>query len=284
LEANRRLFRSMVAVPIGRRRLQQAVIAPAVPATTPPQEIVLPEGLIPISSLPETHPAPAYLLQRDFDIAYLAETWGISFCDWCMTCRPVATNRIVIPIYRPAQMFVQSSDDPQQLVLGGWQARIVPGLESLSGSDAKYLSAEGMQKSELLYGLHLAIATQGPVYLVEGPSDCWRIGPGAVAIFGKDLSTTQKLLLVHHFIGRPIVVMLDPDAHEAAEQIQHELHLARGNAEGDNRVVIAEVPSHREDPADCTCDEIITAGNAALTRSANVSRSRHLVQSSSESV
>jgi DNA primase len=165
-------------------------------------------------------------------------------------------------------MFAPSPTEPQRLVLGGWQARIVPGLEPPTGEDAKYLSATGMQKSELLYGLHLAIAAQGPVYVVKGPSDCWRIGPGAVAIFGKTLATTQKLLLVHHFVGRPIVMMLDPDARQSAEQIQRELALARGHAEGDNRVVIADVPSHREDPADCTRDEIIAAANAALMRPA----------------
>jgi hypothetical protein len=62
-----------------------------------------------------------------------------------------------------------TASDAHTLVLGGWQARIVPGHEVLGGSDAKYLSAAGMQKSELLYGLTLAIAGDGPVYVVEGP-------------------------------------------------------------------------------------------------------------------
>ena len=84
-----------------------------------------------------------------------------------------------------------------------------------------------MQKSELLYGLHLAINAMREIYVVEGPADAWRVGPGAVALFGKDLSQTQKLLLVHHFIGRRIVVMLDQDAHEEALKIQHDLRLAR---------------------------------------------------------
>jgi hypothetical protein len=220
--------------------------------------------LIPIPDLPETHPAPAYLLQRGFDLLYLQQTWDISFCDSCLNCRPPATNRIIIPIYRPAQMFAPAPNGQQELALGGWQARSVPDLPPLAGADAKYLFARGMQKSELLYGLHLAPGAQGPVYLVEGPTDCWRIGPGAVAIFGKSLSQTQKLLLVHHFAGRPIVVMLDPDAYESAAKIQHELALARSNLQGDNRVVLAELPGHREDPADCSPAEIFQAAEVAL--------------------
>ena len=85
-----------------------------------------------------------------------------------------------------------------------------------------------------------------------------------MAIFGKDLSQTQKLLLVHHFAGRPIIVMLDPDAYEEAERIQHTLFLTRGRAEGDNRVAVADLPAHREDPAACTREEITAAASQAL--------------------
>ena len=271
-EGNRQILRSRLAVPLGRRHSGRVASAQqfcsgeqnlTASAPTTPQPIILPEGLIPITALPETHPAPAYLLQRGFDLQYLQDVWDVSFCDWCLACRPLVSNRIVIPVYRPAQLF-SAATEGQQPVLAGWQARAVPGIEPLGGSDAKYLSAEGMQKSELLYGLHLALATKGPVYLVEGATDAWRIGPGAVALFGKDLSQTQKLLLVHHFVGRPILVLLDPDAHEAAERVQHELHLARGGLAGDNRVILVELPPGTEDPAACTPEEIQAAANRAL--------------------
>jgi hypothetical protein len=264
-ESNRRLFRSMVAVPLGRRgRVAPVSGTPA--SVTPrvqPQEIILPEGLITINSLPPTHPAAAYLIARGFDLDYLAQVWGVSFCDSCLNCRPIATHRIVAPIHRPAQMFAPTTA-PTTPVLAGWQARVIPGLETLGGTDAKYLSAEGMQKAELLYGLLPAIESTAPVCVVEGVTDCWRIGPGSVALFGKSPSTTQKLLLVHHFAGRPIVVMLDREATTEAQCIQHELALARGNGEGDNRVVIAELPAHRDDPADCIRDEIDHAFRRAL--------------------
>jgi len=264
--ANRRIFRSMAAAPIGRQRHRARVEFPS--SATRPQEaheIVLPDGLIPIDALPASHPGPAYLQRRGFDCTDLASTWQISFCDSCMNCQPVATNRIVIPVYRPAQMFAPATAEPQSQVLAGWQARIVPGLLPLAGEDNKYLFPSGMQKSELLYGLHLAMQTSGPVFVVEGTSDCWRIGPGAVGLFGKSLSTTEKLLLVHHFAGQPIVILLDRDAHQDAEQIQRQLLLARSGLPGDNRVVIAELPAHRDDPADCTREEIFDAARCALT-------------------
>ena len=252
-EANRQILRSRLAVPVSRRYAQQVPLAAPVQTCQPPAEFVLPEGLTPVASLPASHPAVAYLTGRGFDLQYLQQTWGVSFCDWCIACRPAATNRIVIPVYRPAQLF---SGDAEPLVLRGWQARSVPGFEVLGGSDAKYLSAAGMQKSELLYGLHLAVAAEGPVYLVEGPTDAWRVGPGAVALFGKDLSQTQKLLLVHHFVGRQLIVMLDQDARDAAARNRHELQLARSGLPGENRVRIANLPPGRKDPADCTPEEI----------------------------
>jgi hypothetical protein len=255
VEANRALLRSRLAVPLSRRYAQH--VAVAAPGDTAPQfqEIILPEGLTPIAELPVTHPAAVYLTQRGFNLQYLQDTWDISFCDWCIACRPAATNRIVIPVYRPAQLFAAPGAE-QPLVLRGWQARIVPGIEVLGGSDAKYLSAAGMQKSELLYGLHLAINALRPAYLVEGPTDAWRVGPGAVALFGKDLSQTQKLLMVHHFAGRPIHVMLDQGVREAAQRIQHDLQLARSGLPGDNRVMLVNLPPGRKDPADCTQEEI----------------------------
>ena len=186
-KANRKILRSRLAQPIGR----PAPFNPQ-PAEQPPRrEMLLPEGLIPIATLSAAHPATAYLLGRGFVLQELQELWEVAFCEWCC-CWPRVPERIIIPVWRPAKLFAPSDD--QSLVLGGWQARSIPGLGS--PDEPKYLSAAGMKKSELLYGLHLAKQTQGPVFLVEGPTDCWRIGPGAVAIFGKDLSQTQKLLLV----------------------------------------------------------------------------------------
>jgi DNA primase len=92
--------------------------------------------------------------------------------------------------------------------------------------------------------------------VVEGAADCWRIGPGAVGLFGKSLSLPQKALLVHHFAGRPVFVMLDRDAGEDARAVQRALALARSGSPGNNRVLLRELPPGRKDPAECTPQEI----------------------------
>ena len=267
--AHRQAFRMMTRLPLGREAGFRGQLQPA-PAVMPPPapvQIELPESVVSINSLPPTYPAAAYLIQRGFDLDELWTTWGVGFCDACYAVQPIATDRIVIPVWRPAKMFAAATTEPQPLVLGGWQARAIPGFEHLGGSDAKYISALGMRKSEMLYGLPQALQTSGPIVVVEGPTDAWRIGPGAVALFGKDLSQTQKLLLVHHFAGRPIVVMLDPDAADAAAQVHRELRLVRPTGPGDNRVVLARLPDGCEDPGACTREQIWQAVAVALGQS-----------------
>jgi len=153
--------------------------------------------------------------------------------------------------------------DPQ-LTLVGWQARIVPGLPALAAPDAKYLSAAGMKKSELLYGLHRATESSGPVYLVEGPVDVWRVGPGGLAMLGKNLSRKQAQLVARHFADRPIVVLLDADAVDESATIQRQLRQACGASA---HVVIAHLPTGRADPGDCTREELQQAGAVALGQS-----------------
>ena len=102
-----------------------------------PQEIILPEGLTPIAALPSDHPAalsPPARLRPPVPPGHL----GRELLRLVHGLPPCATNRIVIPVYRPAQLFSAQRRAP--LVLGGWQARLVPGYEVLGGSDAKYLS------------------------------------------------------------------------------------------------------------------------------------------------
>jgi len=229
---------------------KRAAVAPAPTTTTStPQPIAAPEGLTPVDQLPADHPAAQYLSQRGFDLGELCRVWGVCWVHACNNTRPNATGRIAFPIFRPEPLFSTAVD--AETVLVGWQARIVPGIRPAAAPDAKYLSAAGMQKSSLLYGLPQAKQSTGPVVIVEGPTDVWRYGPGAVALLGKDLSTTQRALLLHHFASRHIVVMLDADAQEAAVKIQRDLQTARG---GDS-VVIARLPEGR-DPADLPRAEI----------------------------
>ena len=235
-----------------RRKADQAKAGNPAPAPTP-QPIAAPEGRTPVDQLLADHPASQYLIGRGFDLAELSAVWGVCWVHSCRNTRPNAEGRIAFPILRPEPPFSTAAD--AQTVLAGWQARIIPGFRPAVAPDAKYVSAARMQRSSLLYGLPQARQTTGPVAVVEGPTDVWRCGPGAVALLGKDLASSQRALLLHHFSGRPLVVMLDGDAQAAAEKIQRELQAARGHRGGDDRVVAAQVPAG-SDPADLTRGQV----------------------------
>jgi len=235
-----------------RRKADQAKAGNPAPAPTP-QPIAAPEGRTPVDQLLADHPASQYLIGRGFDLAELSAVWGVCWVHSCRNTRPNAEGRIAFPILRPEPPFSTAAD--AQTVLAGWQARIIPGIQPAIAPDARYLSAAGMQKSSVLYGLPQARQATGPVLIAEGPTDVWRVGPGAVALLGKSMSTTQRALLVQNFPGRPIVVMLDSDARKDALEIQRQLQAARRSQAGDNRVVLAELPVGT-DPADHPRDEL----------------------------
>lgn len=256
--ANRDRLRQMTAIPLGReRRMLQAPAA--VPSTLQP--IVWPEGAIPLNALTGFHAALDYVIERGFDPDDLATTWGVSYCKWNRSARPDPTGRLVFPIgsLPPAFTATGSTLNCERV---GWQARAIPSIKPPVAPEAKYLTAAGLQKSKLLYGLPQALQEITPVFIVEGVTDVWRIGPGAVAILGKSMSRDQKQLAVQHFAGRPIIIMLDADARDEALALQRDLQRVRGTG-ADNQVVVACTPQGR-DPADCSSEAIIRLGAQAL--------------------
>ncbi len=112
----------------------------------------------------------------------------------------------------------------QQFTLAGWQALAVG--DPQDGQPA-CVNSPGLDLTKQLYGIRQPVNSNGPVFVCEGVTDCWRIGTGAVAIFGTSLSEYQQLLLSHHFDDRPIVVVLDSNARAEAEEIQLQLQRAR---------------------------------------------------------
>lgn len=256
-------LRSMTAIPLGRRIRSPVPRASNTDCDSdveylPPSPTELPPGTVLVDTLSEDHPANHYLRERRFDPSELARLWGVRHASGWSPSR--ASNRIVIPIYRPTHLF-GGAGESNPLMLAGWQARFV-GMPV--ANTPKYLFPVDFMKSKVLYGLTEAINSTGPVYLCEGPTDVWRVGPGAVAPFGKDVSRDQRLLLVHHFAGRPVVVLFDDGASEDADQVVLDLRAARSFAEGDNRIVVGQLPAGKQDPADCTQQEIWASAATAL--------------------
>jgi len=168
----------------------------------------------------------------------------------------LASHRQTPPHFGP-----EPGGDPE--VLLGWQARHI----GTPLYQAKYLSAAGMKKSLLLYGLSAAAAaTSGLVVVCEGVTDVWRLRTGAVAILGKALSQHQRDTIRQTFGGRPIVLFFDRDAREEAEEARRELLGGWGGRVAPGRVVIAEPPAGRGDVGDCTCEEAWGQMAAALGR------------------
>jgi len=58
----------------------------------------------------------------------------------------------------------------------------------------------------------------GPVVIVEGIMDAWKLGPGAVGIHGQKCTPSQLLKLIRSGI-RKAGVFLDPDAGESSEAL-----------------------------------------------------------------
>lgn len=258
------------------RQMQVRIKPSKAKAPPEPVRIQLPPG-VPLTELPKAHPGLKYLRKRGFDPASLTEIWRVRFCEENRETYPqFADPRLVIPIYTPKPRLGEQSNRRKRLRLAGWQARLIrsqPHTES-TRKVPKYLTARGMRRNDLLYGLPQALKADGPVVLVEGVTDVWRLGPGAVALFGKTISTAQCRLLQRHFADRPVVILLDADAQQEAAEIQKRLSSGQRAAGGSTAVVVGRVPAHRNDPGDCTPEEVREAVENALHKSDTKSRSK----------
>jgi DNA primase len=211
-----------------------------------PARIHLPSPLFALNS-PEALRARQYLIGRGFDPDELATIWGLSYCPVSTSPAPAFQDRIVIPITKVPPF---GMGDPTEESLVGWQARVIT-----EGVEPKYLFATGTKKSHVLYGLPSARKCEGPVILVEGPTDVWRFGSNAVAFFGKSVSAAQLLLLLSNFRGRPLVFIFDRDADAKCRKYQTQLLQTRRQWQDFAPVLIGQLPEGREDIGECTRQE-----------------------------
>ena len=152
----------------------------------------LPGNCVPITQLPETHPAIVYLLDRGFIPAWLEQAFNVMFC--CEDKGASASGRIIIPIHHGDELV-------------GWQARYVG--EPPADYIPKYLNMPGLPKNRVVYNYDNAKRTAFGV-IVEGATDVWRVGPQAVAIFGSSISSRQVELASAAW-GQTGVALLAPN-------------------------------------------------------------------------
>lgn len=195
-----------------------------------------PGQLVPLRELQPNHPALTYLTARQFDPAELDREWKVAFAQSVpsRSRESKAQNRIIVPVFRDGLMV-------------GWQGRYIGELDWKAAGVAKYMTF--FPKSLTLYGIDEA-TDEAVVVLVEGVTDVWRYGKGAVSGLGKKLSAVQAQLLAERLGTRTLVLVPDMNDPEAFDCFCD--NAARVKSEGyEGKIGIAPLPAGR-DPASMT--------------------------------
>lgn len=178
----------------------------------PYKRAVRPEGFLKLPDNIEPMQAPhrKYLTDRGFNPVEIERLWGV--------------QGIGIDRRFPWRLFIPIRNRRMETV--SWTTR------SISPTNPKrYMTANKSEESEsiksVLYG---AEHTAGAVIVVEGPTDAWAIGPGAVATCGMILGRDQINRLARYPV-RVICFDGSKDAQERAERLCRRLAMFPGRTE-----------------------------------------------------
>jgi hypothetical protein len=172
-------------------------------------------------------PATRYLEDRGFSMDYLSRVWSI---DSVVLLGPLG-GRIYIPIFKDG-------------VEVSWTARAADSV-----TQPRYRNCpaehEAYPAKSLLYG---EWHCRGACVIVEGPTDAWRIGPGAVATMGVSYGRAQ-LLRMTQFPVRAVCFDREPGAQKRAR----ELCALLSAFPGETHLITLETGN---DPGDCDEQEV----------------------------
>jgi len=148
----------------------------------------LPDECLPFTSK-YADDALRYLADRGFDENTIID-YDLRFCrtGW-------NKNRIIIPVYQGEKLVTYTT-------------RKYKGAGSRYRHAPIWASVERIKN--LLYNAHIAMQYD-KIYVLEGPSDVWRMGKDSVCVFRSNLSKLQRNLL---FAASPkaITIIYDPNA------------------------------------------------------------------------
>jgi hypothetical protein len=154
----------------------------------PEKAVVLPYGVQPLNDLPAHK---KYLVDRRFDPALLERCYGLMG----LNRHSEYGHRIIAPITFEGRLV-------------SYQGRIIVDIEDKSKRyKACAMKDEAIHHKHLLYGWDQASGDSCVV--VEGITDQWRLGPGALATFGTGFKTEQAVLLQRRF--KRVFIMFDPE-------------------------------------------------------------------------
>jgi len=173
-------------------------------------------------------PHRRYLQKRGFLPLELEDVWGVRGIGFC---KPLSW-RLFIPIKLHGEIV-------------SWTTR------AIGAAQPRYISAspeqETIEHKNLLYGADLA---NHGIVVVEGPTDAWAIGPGAVATMGLEVSSTQ-LHEIGAYPSRAICFDNSDVARKRAEKLARRLE--DDHFPGETHLIELETG---DDPADCDPMEI----------------------------
>jgi hypothetical protein len=161
----------------------------------------LPGQLIPMSQLARSvpdHHAVTYLCGKRRYTAHMMDYYDLSYCASPSPAYRMAHDRIIFPITMNG-------------VLKGWQARYIGTADWKK--IPKYWGLPGMKKGHFLYNFDHA-KDKNFVVVVEGPTDAHVVGDHAVSLLGKSMSHTQLELILQTWPGKPVLLILDPEAEQ----------------------------------------------------------------------
>ena len=166
------------------RTMKIAIKPQKTPAPMPSAPIQLPPHTK-LTALPEDHRAIAYLAERGFCPAEMESAWGVCYCPMNDVVAPhFAKGRIVVPVYGLKASLFDAKDATPKRVLAGWQARTL--MPDPPKSVPKYLTAAGMPKSRLLYGLPQRAEVRGADRCLRGRDRRVVRGPGRRGLVRQD--------------------------------------------------------------------------------------------------
>jgi hypothetical protein len=207
------------------------------PKERPPAKPELPGECVPLSELPEGHPALDYLRSRHFDPDEVGRDYGVLWCEEALYRYRLASRRLVVPVTHDGKLVSWQARHPGDL---DWKAR---------GAPPKYYTMPGSALGRYAYNLDAASRYRALV-VCEGVTDVWAFGPMAVALFGA-FKGGERVRLVGSAAaasGAPVVLLLDPD--KAGQGAVAALADDLAARLGPGRVARVLLPDPGRDPAD----------------------------------
>lgn len=182
---------------------------------------------------PLLEPHKAYLRSRRFDPEEIIRLWSV--------------GGIGLHSRLPWRLFIPVVGRDGRPLSWTTRALAARGTEGDNGY-LRYVNAkpeeEAISIKSLLYGEQLATHA---IIVVEGPTDVWRIGPGAVATFGLTVTAAQKAEIARYPL-RAICFDNEPEAQRRATELCNELSTLPG------KTVRVEVDA--KDPGEASESEV----------------------------